>query len=224
MLSIIAETIKQADCLIFDLDGTLIQSNAIKRESFYTCTAHLEGSHQILDEIFNLKAGLDRYGAFDELSKKLGLDSHINLVDQYTDVCLSAIKSCAEVPGAMEFLDILLAMNKSLYICSATPEKDLGNVLRSRYLDNKFKAFYGSPQSKIEIINRILQQEKCLPVRSVVIGDGENDRGAAIAVGTSFVAVKNSYNDFIETPELVIKDYLEIISFLNSEEGRRPNV
>ena len=41
-------------CAIFDFDGTLVQSNEIKKETFYEVTQNFSGVSSILDKILQI--------------------------------------------------------------------------------------------------------------------------------------------------------------------------
>jgi beta-phosphoglucomutase-like phosphatase (HAD superfamily) len=55
---------------VFDFDGTLVQSNAIKRNAFYDIAKQYIGSSALLDDLLKAKPPLDRYGICRALAER----------------------------------------------------------------------------------------------------------------------------------------------------------
>ena len=61
--------------IVFDFDGTLIDSNEIKLSAFYEVTAHISGAVAELDRIFQDPDRGDRYDIFAALQARLESDA-----------------------------------------------------------------------------------------------------------------------------------------------------
>ena len=56
-------------CLVFDFDGTIVQSNDIKRRTFFEIAADYEDGEERIGAILFDMPHLDRAGIFKEFSK-----------------------------------------------------------------------------------------------------------------------------------------------------------
>jgi phosphoglycolate phosphatase-like HAD superfamily hydrolase len=188
-------------CVAFDFDGTLVRSNAIKRESFFEVVAHIHGADKELNDLFGAKFEGDRYELFAELSRRItarGMTDEVpdglQLARAYGKMCQEKICSCGEVSGAGATLVSLKDRGISSYIVSATPERDLEPIVTARRLDMFFKAVLGRPGDKAGHLGHILAQEGIEPLELVMVGDGADDQAAAETVGCHFIAIANSEN------------------------------
>ena len=66
-------------CAIFDFDGTLVQSNEIKKETFYEVTQNFSELSSILDKILSNPDSGDRYKIFDTLIKSSDIDKKFGI-------------------------------------------------------------------------------------------------------------------------------------------------
>jgi phosphoglycolate phosphatase len=200
-------------CVAFDFDGTLVQSNAIKRDAFFAAVAHIPGAHKAVHDLFASGFDGDRYQLFAELSGRLvpehGAGQRLDagqLADAYSRICHEQIRDCDEVPGASQALASLKAHGISCFVVSATPERDLKPILADRQLGGYFKAVYGRPGDKPHYLRHILVQEGIAPAELTMVGDGSDDKAAAASVGCTFIAIANSGNANPPTAENMIED------------------
>lgn len=197
---------------VFDFDGTLVQSNAIKRSLFYELTADIAGSAALLDALLRAEPPLDRHGIFRALADKVpGLDPQA-LTTAYTAACEARIAAAPEVPGAFTLLSALRNAGRFCVVNSATPEAALRSLVSRMPMGPLLQAVYGRPAGKVENIGRAMDLAGATPERTVVIGDGEADRQAALAAGCGFIGVKSDNNDFQEPPTLLLRDLRELIA------------
>jgi len=179
-------------CIAFDFDGTLVQSNRIKRSCFYETVSDVPGGAAVLDDLHDEGFSGDRYDVFRELCHRLDLageDRAMDLAQRYGDLCRKGVLECDEVPGAARTLDELKQSDLSLYIVSATPQADLVPIVSGRGLTPYFKAVLGRPVTKAEHLRAIMEQEQLRPRSLVMVGDGVDDQVAAIAADCHFIAV-----------------------------------
>lgn len=61
----------------FNFDGTLVQSNALKRSTYYEVVEGIRNAAGTLDEVFATRQGLDRLGIFTALARRIaGFDAY----------------------------------------------------------------------------------------------------------------------------------------------------
>jgi phosphoglycolate phosphatase-like HAD superfamily hydrolase len=177
-------------CVVFDFDGTLVDSNDIKRESYYDTVAGFENGAAILDEIFAAGNAGDRFEVLRKFAARLGDDSFADpLTQRYSSRCEELIAGCDEIPGASECLRNLRAFGKRIFVISATPQLNLRPILRRRGLDRLIDGSFGGPRSKVDNLRSVLSAEGVPPEDATVVGDGDDDEHAALVVGCAFVAV-----------------------------------
>ncbi len=186
-------------CVVFDFDGTLVDSNRIKRESYYAVVEDVPGGAAILDELLVSGGVGDRYEVFRCFAERAGPAAGpddagaraawaAELVRRYTERCEELIVTCEECPGAASTLQRLRASGRAVYLLSGTPEADLLRIVRRRGLDALVEGVFGAPRSKAENLRLITRQAKVSASETVMVGDGDDDRVAAAAVGCVFVA------------------------------------
>lgn len=177
----------------FDFDGTLVQSNRTKRQSFYDATAGLDGAAAVLDELFAGGFRGDRFALMREVARRLercGAAADPGaLAAEYGRLCRERIAAAPEVPGARPTLEALRAAGAQLYLVSATPQDALHEVVADRGLDAFFARVLGTPTEKASHLRGIMADLGVAPDDLAMVGDGSDDRRAASAVGCRFVAV-----------------------------------
>ena len=175
----------------FDFDGTLVRSNAIKRDCFHEVSAGIDGAAAVLDRLFAGGFTGDRFALFHELSRRIGADAPDprHLADSYGRLCRRRIAAAPEVPGARATLERLTARGMPLYIVSATPQQALEQVVADRGLNRFFSRILGGPTGKADHLRRILAGDAIPASQLAVVGDGSDDKAAAAALGCAFFPV-----------------------------------
>lgn len=199
---------------VFDFDGTLVQSNAIKRNTFYEITAGMPSAHAKLEGLFETKPHLDRYGICFELSKIIeGLDAAA-LAREYTMRCEDQILAAPEVSGALETLKTLRRKGRITVINSATPEIPLRQLVSRMSIGPLIHATYGEPVSKVDNLRKAMTLANCAAFETVVVGDGERDRRSADQMNCAFIAVASDDNAFSASPKNMVRRLDELIAWL----------
>jgi len=177
--------------IIFDFDGIIVESADIKTEAFREL---FSGYPKKIDEIMDyhlINAGISRYVKFRYiyekiLGQKLSEEKEIELGRRFSQIVLQKVLAAPFVTGIKEFLDT----NKNRYqffIASGTPQEELNNIICSRGLKGYFKEAHGSPKTKTEIINEIINRYGFIKEEVVYVGDAESDRIAAEQSGIAFI-------------------------------------
>ena len=199
---------------VFDFDGTLVASNAIKRESFYDVTAGIEGAAAVLKELFRTVPHLDRYGIFREFARRVPGSDGDALASAYTERCTARILAAPEVPGAARLLQALGESGRISVIVSSTPQAPLRELVKRMPIAPLVAAVYGEPVSKPNNLAAAMAAAGADAQATVVHGDGESDRRAADGAGCTFVAVHGDHNDFAAPPRWAVRRLDEIVAWL----------
>jgi phosphoglycolate phosphatase-like HAD superfamily hydrolase len=206
--------------LVFDFDGVLVDSNAIKRDAYYQIFATLKGADKVVDSCLETCADgnrLDVLGCICQELQNKGMlaiqrsftEIVADYIHQYGEICETNTITCSEIAGVSVCLP-RLSQRFALYIDSTTLEEPLQRVVRQRHWEPYFRAVLGSPRTKVENLNWILEQEGIAGNEVVFVGDGMRDLVAARACGCHFIGVRNPFNDFDTQDLIMVDDWYEL--------------
>lgn len=214
-------------CVVFDFDGTLVDSNDIKRGAFFEVAQPWDSSGEVVKKVFERCPVANRYEKTRRIAKELIdnklLPSDSSLVDwadrlaeDYTARCEAAIARCPEMPGATAALEKLTEKGLHLFVNSATPVIPLRRLTELRSWDHFFRDVYGSESSKAENLQSIAAQSGADRNEIVHVGDQLDDQVGAKEFGCRFVAmtagiVKSPVRDC----PLLVKDLRELPTLLD---------
>jgi len=227
-------------CVIFDFDGTLVDSNQVKVQSFYEIVEDYDPNGQIVSEILQRCSNEDRYGITRELAREFvakglippgpGAESlGLQWAETYTENCERAIVRCPEVPGTSAILPWLLNQGIHLFLNSKTPAQALKRIVSLRNLSHHFTEILGAPTSKLENLHHIQELTRARPNEMVFVGDSEDDQQASAEFCCHFVGViLGDSNRFKKVPSLHVTNLGELRSIVqNLQENRNgfvPNI
>jgi phosphoglycolate phosphatase-like HAD superfamily hydrolase len=185
--------------VVFDFDGTLIDSNRLKYDAYFELFPK-DGWHaQTIREVLSKMFEESRFIILKEILQKLGGNTGMDLelkvrelAGRYNDIVLAGAKTCSEKPGAQEAL-AALAQQCKLYLSSTTPDAALKEIIRHRNWHSYFVDIFGYPHEKSRTIQHIIEREEVESSQVIVVGDGESDRKSAEENGCLFVRVKESF-------------------------------
>jgi len=200
-------------CLVFDFDGVLVDSNAVKRSAYFDALGPIGASARLVEQVLDDHRLGDRYVVIREVLRRSASGAaHGDAVERlvaecagrYNDICERFTATCREIDGASGALERLSA-RYALYVNSATPEAPLRRVVARRGWAGYFRDVLGRPRTKVENLREILAREALQPAEVVMIGDGEADLDAATACGCGFIGVRS---DQLEGRDVLLVDTL----------------
>ena len=185
--------------IVFDFDGTLIDSNRLKHAAFFQLFPAEDRYRRVVENVLRKHPEESRFVV---LEKMLGLlenserdrlpDVNVtSLARKYNTIVMEGIKTCAEIRGAADILQRLWK-RYVLYLSSTTPESALKEVVAGRGWTKYFEDIFGHPCNKPETLRRIMQRERVPSSAVLVVGDGRSDREAAEETGCFFLDVSDS--------------------------------
>jgi phosphoglycolate phosphatase len=221
-------------CVVFDFDGTLVDSNAIKRQAFFDVVAAYDSAGELASKVLAETPG-DRFDVTREMARRLiargtlvegegpGVEGWgARLADDYRRRTEAGVSRCDEIPGAARALAWLAEREIPRYVNSATPEGPLRAVVALRGLTPHFRGVLGGPASKRANLQQI-RRELDLPAADLLmVGDGEDDRSAAVDFGCPFAGVTlGGPGRFEAAPDHAIDDLRALPALLErlSESG-----
>jgi phosphoglycolate phosphatase-like HAD superfamily hydrolase len=181
--------------VVFDFDGTLVDSNGVKEACDRAVVAHLPGGRDALAKA-RAKGG-NRYTVYPEVARLLDPCGDIKsieaqgraLAEAYSRCCARGILAAPERRGARDTLARLKRRGFRIWINSATPSRDLHELLRRRRLSAYLDGALGGPTPKPDNLRRVLAIERVRAKEVLMVGDGRDDLVGAMAVKTWFVAI-----------------------------------
>jgi phosphoglycolate phosphatase-like HAD superfamily hydrolase len=202
-------------CVVFDFDGVLVDSNAVKRRAYADIFASAAGSAPVVEAVLRSDIESDRFSVIRAILQGLSPEggstpAEMDLLvaeygDRYNTICEEHAATCAEIRGASLAL-ARLAKRHELYVISATPEVPLRRIVKRRGWTGYFRDVLGRPRTKGENLAWVLQREGIEGHRIVFVGDGRRDLEAAREAGCRFVGVRNEFNDFDLTGLTIVND------------------
>ena len=179
---------------IFDCDGVILDSNAIKSEAFHATVC--DESPALADqfvEYHKANGGISRYVKFAWFYREL---ANCPAVEQaakveaalvrYASIVRAQLLQCPLTPGVLDCLQFFAAHNVPCYVNSGGDQAELREVFATRGLDRWFAGIYGSPATKHDNLAQ-LQSQHAMPLPGVFFGDAKSDYLAAQAFGLDYI-------------------------------------
>jgi phosphoglycolate phosphatase-like HAD superfamily hydrolase len=179
-------------CVVFDFDGTLVDSNALKRKAFFAIADQDARGRGTMEGALEVTVG-DRRAILGEYVRRMsGFGRSLDLdelVAAYARIVDPLVVEARELPGARQLLDELRERGLATYLSSGTPAESLHSILDGRGWRRLFDGVFGHPATKEQTLALVLQTHMLTPDQLVSIGDGEDDARAAEVVGCTFLPV-----------------------------------
>lgn len=203
------------EVVIFDCDGVLIDINTMKCEAFGKAVE--EYPQEIVDAFVRYcknSFGESRYEKFkkffsDFAKQPFELEKYNEMVDKYSAICKVHYENARLTPGVLELLGELKNNNKLLYVASGSDEEELVSAFDKRELRCFFTEIYGSPKTKQECVQLILENNQEANV--VFIGDSLSDMKVSRGNNLDFIYMYDYSVQSREQDELCRSNSLENI-------------
>jgi len=180
------------DAIVFDFDGTLVDSAGVKYDSFFKLFPATEGHRAVVKNVLAADPDGSRHAVIPRMVEsmhKRGLDvSNDTHVARYGEIVEAGVSAAPECPGASDLLARLYGRAK-LYIASNTPQEAVRQQAGRRGWSRHFDGIFGYPTRKVDVVRDILKGEGIRPDRLAVIGDGVSDEEAARANDCVFIRI-----------------------------------
>jgi HAD superfamily hydrolase (TIGR01549 family) len=173
--------IDKYNTIILDCDGVIFDTNLLKIKAFEDTLLYLNFSEDKVDKFINYfqnNFGISRYKLINYfiieiLSQKFDNILYEKILELYSKKSFNLYLKADLTKYLIKFLEQY--KNKNLFIASGGNEEELNEIFKLRKIDKYFKAIYGSPKSKSEIVKNIVKEYK----NSLMIGDAKSDMLAA---------------------------------------------
>lgn len=191
----IAETIESKSTFVFDFDGVLADSVNVKTSAFFELYKGYgeQVANQVVDH-HKVNGGMSRFDKFiyyhkTFLNTELDNNDVQELSKKFSSLVVDKVIGSPEISGADKFLQRYCLNNKSAFVNSATPQKEIQEIVIQRRMDKYFTCVYGSPNSKLDNLKSIMSRYNTTPDQTVFFGDALADFKAADKLGCEFIGV-----------------------------------
>jgi len=188
----------QIRVIVFDYDGTLVDSNSIKRDAYRSLFPQNKAFYELLDIVLEDVPAGSRYDIIREMltrsfaenwyPDKLAAEVE-RLAKCYDSIATEGAAICPERPGATKLLE-LLAQEYPLYLLSTTLEESLRYIAKRRNWTHFFKLIRGFPCNKALELKAFAKAENIKISEVLMVGDSELDMNAAEKAGSQFLYLR----------------------------------
>lgn len=183
------------DYLFFDFDGVILDSVDVKTEAFRVMYAEYGKAVSDRVVIHHLRnGGMSRYDKFKYYHKEfLNITLSKRKLEQlavaFSKIVFTKVLEAEYLPGVIEFLELCRKSGKTCFVVSATPEKEIKQIIKEKGLNLYFSQVRGSPRAKSENLKDLMRRYKVERTRSVFFGDSINDRISARENNIKFIGI-----------------------------------
>lgn len=185
--------------IIFDFDGVIVDSVGLKGEAF--SEIYSKYGSNIKNKVVRhheSNGGISRFEKFkfyhnNFLNKKISSKELEKISNQFSKLVMSKVVKADYIEGVIDFIETSL-INQMLFVSTATPTKEINQILLKRKIKHFFTDVYGSPEKKEFHIQKIMKKYNLNSNELIFIGDSKNDLDASKKMNLDFILVKNEYN------------------------------
>ncbi|MCL1049768.1 HAD hydrolase-like protein [Shewanella abyssi] len=190
------------DLYIFDCDGVILDSNALKVQAMKEALEALSLTPELVTECVTYFANNFGKSRFHHIAHFVNdilelKDDQKTLVEakilsDFSAQCKALYLTAKLTPG---FLSLIQALPGQKFVASGSEQSELRSVFKSRGLDKYFVNVFGSPIPKAQLLSDILQSQT--HNKALMIGDAVSDFDASQANNIDFIC----YVPFSNVPQ-----------------------
>ena len=205
--------------IIFDYDGTISKTNDIKTQAF--ANIFQEYGIDIINQVVNHHVnnqGMDRFQKFkfyhkEYLNRPLSNYQLNKISKQFSKTIIEKVIEAPFVDVVYDFIKENYT-NYNFYISTATPQREMIEILKKKKILYLFIEVYGSPSSKIDHIKEIIEKNIYKKYETIFVGDSTDDYNSSLSSGIKFINVsKGKYleymNDRFYDMESILKKFVK---------------
>ena len=188
---------KDIKAIIFDFDGTIVDSNSIKEAAFYEIFLKFGEKVALIGSNYHkINPGVNRLEKFryiinnftdlaynDDLGQELSND--------FSKIVLKNMKESKYINYAEEFLRKFHNVCM-FFISSAMPESELVEITKDKGIYELFYEMKGYPTSKSDYIGEVIRSFNFKSEEVIFVGDAQSDYDAAYMNSINFICIGNS--------------------------------
>jgi len=214
---------KQTDCVIFDMDGVIIDSELLHKRAYYETFESL--GLEVSEELYKSLTGASTLNVFQNLIY------HFNLDKDPSELVLDKRKRYVEffendpslhlVDGVEDLIKYLYSKDITLVLASSSSMPNIDRVFNRFDLNKYFTAKISGADLVLskphpEIFNKAAELGETAKEKCIVIEDSDNGVQAANDAGIFVFGYKNpmAADQSLENADKVISDFKELKEFI----------
>lgn len=195
--------VQKKKALIFDFDGVLADSVEVKTAAF--AELYKPYGQTVMKQVIDhhrANGGMSRFEKFrhyhpEFLGKEINDEKVDRLSREFSIMVVNKVINSPEIPGATGFLE-KYCKEKICCVNSGTPEVEIREIVRKRRWDHFFQKVYGSPETKFNNLNKIVEAYSGLNENDFLFfGDALSDLNAAVKAGIDFIGIGHFQNSIL---------------------------
>lgn len=183
----------------FDFDGVIVDSVNVKTDTF--AEIYRPYGEKVVSQVIShhiSHGGISRYEKFryyheSFLKKQISEAEVEELAQKFSNLVTQKVIEAPFISGAPEFLELVKAKNKKLFVISATPENEIKEIVKQKNLTQYFTDIKGSPLKKDKNLKFLIDTYNLKISECIYFGDSEQDLNAAVSLNITFVPI--NYHD-----------------------------
>lgn len=183
------------DAVIFDWDGVITDSNAVKTEAFIELFSF--AGTEVQNKIRNhqkISGGISRFKKYqfymkEYLNHDVSEEELKNFGEKYSQMIHQKLLQTKFIDGVQETLQNLKNNSIPAFVVTGSPAQEIKDLAEKRNILHYFKEIYGSPLTKTELISHILQKYSLHPQNTLFFGDALADYTAAKNNKIQFIGI-----------------------------------
>ena len=200
--------------IFWDFDGVIKDSVEVKSDAFEQL--FLTFGREIAKKVrrhHEANGGMSRFDKLPLYLKWAGQALSPLLVDKYAQqfslLVTQRVIDSEWVDGALEYLQSN-HNRQQFFLITSTPQKEIENIISQLQIADYFQQVIGSPATKGEAIQSLLNWYNINPEQAVMIGDSSSDYNAATDNNIAFVLRKTELNKDLQDQLkcAIIKNFL----------------
>ena len=199
--------------VFLDFDGVIKDSVEVKADAFEQLfSSYGEDIVKRLRIHHEANGGVSRYEKLPLYLEWFGIRPDENTIEEFamrfSSLAKSGVINSPWVVGMPDYL-INSAKKKPIFLVTATPQKEMEEILDALNIRHCFKQVIGSPSNKTIAVSTMMKNYKIKPEDAVMVGDSTSDYQAATENDIAFVLRRTNLNRDLQKIHsgAVIKDF-----------------
>ena len=194
--------VKKASTIFWDFDGVIKDSVSVKSDAFELL--FLPFGDKVAKKVkkhHEENGGMSRYDKLPIYLNWAGENSSKELIckfeQKFSQLVKKQVIKSPWVVGVLEYLQIYYK-KQFFFVVTATPQKEIEDILEQLQIACYFKQVIGSPTKKNEALKMLLNKY-CIDSRqAIMIGDSDSDYEAAKVNKVKFILRKTELNKTLQ--------------------------